>query len=241
MRQVANESHSVGHQHLALGGQFDVPQCGIERGEHARAFQHSRPSERVKEGRFTGIGVAHQSDHGDRHGLASLPLLAANALDVFQLLFDVADAAIDASAIGFELGLARSAGADTTAKLRHFYAAPSQSWKHVFELRQFHLQLSFTSACVAGKDVEDELGPVDDANVKLALQVALLRRSEFMIENHQVRRRGGDRAVQLFDLSAANQGGGIRALAALMKLSGDAGPCAEGKLAQFGHGFVSGK
>ena len=56
------------------------------------------------------------------------------------------------------------------------------------QLRQLHLQLTFAGAGVAGKDVEDELRPIQYPDVELALQVALLRRREFVIENDHVGR-----------------------------------------------------
>ena len=78
------------------------------------------------------------------------------------------------AAVGFELGLARSAGANAAAELRHLRAAPGQPRQHVLKLRQFHLELAFTGARVAGKDVENQLGAIDHAAVELALQIAQL-------------------------------------------------------------------
>ena len=48
-----------------------------------------------------------------------------------------------------------AAGAYAATELRHFNAASSKAGKHVLELRQFNLQLSFAGAGVFGKNVQD--------------------------------------------------------------------------------------
>src|SRR5271166_572358 len=174
MRQVADKSYSVRQQHFSLRWQLNVPQRGIEGSKHPRAFQHSGLSECVEQRGFPGVGVAHQCDDRNRHGFTALALLPADAAHVLQLLLHVTDAAVNLAAIGFELSLARAARADTATELRHFHAAPGEAREQVFQLRQFHLQLAFASSGVTGENVEYELGTVDNADAKLALQVALL-------------------------------------------------------------------
>jgi len=44
----------------------------------------------------------------------------------------------------------------------------------VVELRELHLELPFRARRVLGKDVEDQLGTVDDPCVEGVLEVALL-------------------------------------------------------------------
>jgi hypothetical protein len=56
----------------------------------------------------------------------------------------------------------------------------------VFELRQFDLQFALRTLRPLREDVEDQTGPVDDATLQRALQVALLAGAEFVIEDHQV-------------------------------------------------------
>jgi hypothetical protein len=105
-----------------------------------------------------------------------LPLLRAYAAHIFDLLLDVPHPAENLSPVGLQLSFARSASADAAAELRHFHAAPRQPRQHVFELGQFHLQLAFTSAGVARKNIENQLRAIDDARVDHALNIALLRR-----------------------------------------------------------------
>jgi hypothetical protein len=121
----------------------------------------------------------------------------------------VPDAAVNLSPVGLELSFARSASADAAAELRHFHAAPRQPRKHVFELRQFHLQLTFTSAGVARKNIENQLRAIDDARVDHAFNVALLRRREIVIEQNHIRGNRGCRARNFFQLALADQRGRI--------------------------------
>ena len=153
----------------------------------------------------------------------------------------MANAAVDFAAIGFQLGFAGTAGADAAAELRHLHAASRQSRQQVLQLRQFHLELAFTGARVAGKDVEDELGAIDDAQVELALQVALLRWRQLVIEDDEV---GRTEATAPFSsstlplpMSVAGSGLWRRCRNSPMTTC----PCAGGQLAQLGHRLFGGK
>ncbi len=88
----------------------------------------------------------------------------------FEFALELVDAALNAPAIGFELGFAGTARADAAAQLRHGFAAPGKARQHVFELRQLHLELAFAGAGVAGKNIEDELGAVEHAARQARLQ-----------------------------------------------------------------------
>ena len=59
----------------------------------------------------------------------------------------------------------------------------------VLELRELDLELALGAARVLGKDVEDQLRPVDDAGVHGVLEVALLRRSQLVVHEKRLRAR----------------------------------------------------
>ena len=188
----------------------------------------------VEERGFASVGVADQRDHGDRDGFTALALLRTDAAHVLDLLLDVLDAAMNFAAVGFELGFARSAGADAAAKLRHLSAAAGEAWKHVLKLRQFDLELAFAGAGVAGKDVENQLRAIDDAAVKFALEITKLGRRQLVVEdeNSGIGHLGG--GGNLFDLAAADQGCRVGTVAALQHLSHHHCAGALGQLAQLG-------
>ena len=95
-----------------------------------RGFEHAGLGERIEQRALAGVGIADQRDDGNRHGLAALTLLVADAADRFELALDVVDAEVDLAAIGLELRLARAAGSDAAAKLRHGAPRPARrgSW-----------------------------------------------------------------------------------------------------------------
>ena len=148
------------------------------------------------------------------------------------------DAAENLSPVGLQLRFARSASADPAAELRHFHAASRQPRKHVFELGQFHLQLTFTSAGVPRKDIENQLRAIDDARVDHALDVALLRRREIVIEQNHIRGNRGRRARNFLQLALADQRGGIGPVLALGEFAGDLGARARRQRPQFVERFL---
>ena len=77
------------------------------------------------------------------------------------------------------------------------------------ELSQLDLKLSFAGACAARKNVEDQLGPVDDPATNLSLNVPLLRRREVLIENHDLGLELLRNRFQLAQLPGTNQICGI--------------------------------
>ena len=125
--------------------------------------------------------------------------------------------------------LARSARSDAAAQLRHLHAPPRQSWKHVFQLRQFHLQLTFPRARVPRKDVENQLRAIDDARVNHSFDVALLRWREIVIEQNHIGGDRGRRARNLFQLAFADQRRRIGTILALRKLARNLCPRARGQ------------
>ena len=186
VRQVADEADGIGQQDLAPAGQLKLRQLGVERGEHARGLEHAGFGERVEQRALAGVGVADQRDDRDRHGLAALALLAADAANRLELLLDVVDAQVDLAAVGLELGFAGAARADAAAELGHGVAAAGEARKLVFELGELDLQLAFARARVAGEDVEDELRAVDDAAGQPRFEVAQLRGREVVVEEDEV-------------------------------------------------------
>ena len=166
--------------------------------------QHLRAGDAVEERAFAGVGVADQGDGGHGNRLAALALLLAHAAHGFEIELELIDAALDAAAIGFELGFAGSAGADAAAQLRHGFAAAGETRQHVFELRQLHLQLALAGAGVAGKDVENQLRAVEHAAGQSGLKIAQLRGRKIVIEENQIGLRGSRDTGDLLDLAGAD-------------------------------------
>src|SRR4051812_49438501 len=60
-------------------------------------------------------------------------------------------------------------------------------------------------SCTTGKDVKDELGPIDDFASEFAFKIPLLGRRKIAIEDNNVNRRSLDLVGDLADLAGADQ------------------------------------
>jgi hypothetical protein len=153
-----------------------------------------------------------------------LALLGSDAPHVFDLLLDVPDAPRNLPPIGFELRFTRAACADATSQLRHLDAMTCEAWQHVVQLRQFDLQLAFSRARVARKNVEDQLGAIDDSPLDDLFNIALLGRAEIVVEQENVGIHRGCRAGDFFKFARADQGRWIGPVASLQDLAHNVGP-----------------
>ena len=162
-RQIAQKSYRVRKQRAAARRQAHGAHRGIERGEHFRGGKHVGMSERVEQRGFSGVGVTHQRDHAQRHGLARAAARGALAAHGFDGFFYFADAVADAPAVGFQFLFARSARADAAAQPRKFFAAPGKPRQQIIQLRQLHLQLAFARARVHGENIQNQLRAVNHA------------------------------------------------------------------------------
>src|SRR5213080_4755135 len=92
----------------------------------------------------------------------------------------------DQAPVRLELGLAGSA--QTDASLLPLEVSPSthETRRQVLELRKLHLQLAFCAVRSLGEDVEDQAGSIDDAAIQRALQIALLRAGQRVVEDNKV-------------------------------------------------------
>lgn len=192
---------------------------GVEGGEQLVGGIHLGGGERIEQGRFAGVGIADQGDRRDIRALAPASSLLALAADLLQALLDLADAHAQQASVGFQLGLTRTAQADTAFLPFEVGPAAYQPRAHVLQLRQFHLQLAFVGTCALGEDVEDQPGPVEYAALERSLEVALLAGRQGVVENHQLDVFGLDQVVQLLDLATADKIFGARLVA------GDADEC----------------
>ncbi len=110
--------------------------------------------------------------------------------------------------IRFEFRFTRSARADAAAEPRQRLARSGQPRQHVLQLRELDLQLAFVRARAPGKDVEDQLGAIDDAPAARLLEVARLPRRQLVVDDDEVRAGLVAGARDLLDLARADERGG---------------------------------
>src|SRR4051812_12463988 len=116
---------------------------------------------------------------------AALALDGANFAHAFQLTFEPRDSFLDAAAIYFELGFARSARADAAGLTRKVAPHSSEARQKILQLRELDLQTAFTASRSLSKNVEDELGAIEDLAREQVFKIATLSRRKFVVENHR--------------------------------------------------------
>jgi hypothetical protein len=94
--------------------------------------------------------------------------------------------ALDKAAVTLKLCLPRTSGADTTPQAFEVRPTPGQARQKIFLLSKLDLQSAFVGACSTSEDIQDEGGAVDNLGIYCTLQIALLCRGEFVVEDNQV-------------------------------------------------------
>jgi hypothetical protein len=101
--------------------------------------EHACVRERVKERGLPGVGVADQSDHPERNGLARAAARGALASNGFDRFLDFAHTVANAPTIGFKFLFARSSGADTAAQTGKLFVTSCEARQQIVELRELDL------------------------------------------------------------------------------------------------------
>src|SRR5574341_268545 len=103
-----------------------------------------------------------------------------------QFSLQVADAISDSAAISFQLCFPRASRTDTASQSRQARAVAREAWQQVAKLCEFHLDFSFTAVGSPGEDVEDQLGAVDDFDIRKFSDRPGLGWCEVLIENQEI-------------------------------------------------------
>src|SRR5262245_35523808 len=83
------------------------------------------------------------------------------APDALQLLFHLLDPPGNPAPVGLQLRFSRSPGTNTATQPGHLRATAGQPGKQVIQLSQFDLEPAFSRSRAGGKDVQNQLRPVD--------------------------------------------------------------------------------
>src|SRR3954471_21073555 len=238
MRQLADEADRVGQQ-VRPAVEPHRARVRVERVEQPVAHADLRAGERVQKRRLAGVRVTGERD------LRQVPALALGAHDgtralaLPQLAPQRGDPVSRETAVGLELRLARAAGADAAlaaagAEALEVRPQAAHPREVVLELGQLDLELALRALRVAGEDVEDDRGAVDDRDPELLLEVAALARRELVVDRDQVRIGALGLLLDLVELARAEVRVRVRRLTVLHRLADrrDAGRAQQ--LAQLG-------
>ena len=124
---------------------------------------------------------------------------------VFQGPFQSLNPISNQAAVGLDLGLARTPGADSAAKALQMGPLASEPRQQILMLSEFDLEPALFRLGTTGEYIEDQRRPIYDFDVSQSiLQVVLLRRGKFVIANQRIESTSLRQLIQRFEFAFAN-------------------------------------
>ena len=253
-RQVTNKSDGIGEQHAAIREQADRTDGRVKSSKHFRGHQDLGAAQCIEQGRFAGVGVAHQRNGSQGHGIARFTAQRPLPANLVNSRLNLADALANPASVGFEFFLARAANADSpcaapgstcatptalTAKTGHCRALPRQARQQVIQLCQLHLQLAFAASRMTGENVENKLRAVNYAAIGDLFDVSLLYGRKVAVENDERRFVRRSFRADFVQFPAADKRGGIGGLSQLKDGSRNFRAGTTRQFNQFGKGLAA--
>ncbi len=178
--QLADEAYGVGKQKRQIVDNH-LAHRGVERCEQLVLGKHVAFAQQVHQSALAHVGVAHKSHTGEL--AAVFPLHGFLAVDGAQLLLEQGYLVENDASVGLDLSLAGTAHTYTAALALEVRPHAGEPRKQVLVLRQLHLRFRARRLGALGKDVENEIGAVENFHSKLALYVEHLLGGKVIVEN----------------------------------------------------------
>jgi hypothetical protein len=163
----------------------------------------------IEQGRFAGIGVAHERHDRIRDPLATVAVKFARALDLLELGLDARNALLDHAPVRLDLSFARAAEKSKAAPLAlEMRPGTYQPALLVGEMRQLHLEGAFTRARAPPENLQDQAGAIDHLCTPGFFEIALLHRREGAVHHDDSGLVSFDQTGDLLNLALADEGRG---------------------------------
>lgn len=137
-----------------------------------------------------------------------------------------------------KLRLSRASSTDPSRKPGEAGVLFPETGQQVSELRQFHLDLAFPAQGMLGKNIEDQLGTIDDAHLRKTGNGAGLTARQILIEDNQVGTALQGRDDQFLEFALSHNEAGMDVGPALDDLVEYLDPGGFGQLLQLDEGFL---
>ncbi len=158
------------------------------------------------------------------------------------LALEARDAVAHAAAIALELRLAGAASADSTGEARERQIGALGEPRHaVAELGELDLELAVPRRRALREDVEDQLRPIDHAQLHPLGEIARLGGRHVLVEDHEIDVALEAADHQIGELAGADHRARIDGGARLGDHVDDRDPGGPGELAQLGHVHLEGR
>src|SRR5690554_2995180 len=115
---------------------------------------------------------------------AIFPLGGHLSVNFFQIVLKLGDDVANDPPVGLDLLLPRAPHSDTPSLSLKVGPHSGESRQQVLVLGQLYLGFGMGRAGTTGKDVENQVGPVEDATLKYGLDVLQLRGRKLVVENY---------------------------------------------------------
>ena len=183
---MRTKADGVGEQQRLLVRQRDLSRGGIERGEKLVLDENVGAGEPAQERRLADIGVADDRCVRHRCALAVFPLGGASATHRFQFALEPVDLQSDFPLVLLELAFAFAFRANSAALLSEVTPRARQSRQRIFHARQVHLDAGFARLRARAENIENDFVPIRDGHPGELLPVALLRRTQLVVEDEHI-------------------------------------------------------
>ena len=142
-------------------------------------------AQNIHQGRFADVGITHQRHTHHRTPVRSLD--SHLTVDLLQILLEFADPVADDSTVRFDLALAGTAARSRAAPLPlQVRPHTRQTREHILVIGQLHLGLGIGRLRPRHENIENQTRAVENPAGHGRLDVARLRRREFVVENRHV-------------------------------------------------------
>ena len=209
---MPHETDRIGQHHRERIGKVNPPHGRVEGREELVRRVDTRPGQGIEEGGLARVGVTDKRDGGHLGPTPCTASLLALQVHFLEASAQQLDAVAEQSAVGFELGLTWTTQADAAFLPLKVRPAAHEPRGHVPQLRELDLQLAHVGAGTLREDIEDEPRAIDHAALQAALEVALLRRAQCVIEDDQRGLVLAHGLPDLLELAAADEAARVGAM-----------------------------
>ena len=187
VRQLVDETDRVGHQDAWMRFGRERAHRGVERGKQFVGDVHLAAGQPAHQRRLARVGVAHQGD--STHVAAPRPLRVLLGCQRRQLAGQLGDAIANLPPVQLYAGFAGSLTADSAALSILARAHFAQTRRHILQAHDLDLGLGHARTGVPAKDLQDHGRPIHDLGARGLFQIARLRRTDVVIDQHDLDRR----------------------------------------------------
>lgn len=145
-----------------------------------------------------------------RCGRARASLRGVLAMQFGKLRTQGLDAITKQTTVGFELGFAGTAQADTALLTFQVSPAADKAGRQMLQLGKLNLNLAFMALGALGENIEDQAGAIKHPRFQHPFEIALLRRRQGVIEDDDVELQIGDGIRNLLRLAGTDKQRGVR-------------------------------